>query len=192
MTDKLKANVAPLSDNSSAPLNPKPTKRQTESLRNLISERQQERSGKDKYQEGVLVVEGSERTWQLDSKDHTLSHEKMLYAVEQSSLRQIVEEPDGNVTLKKFSYCGSRFGYFPISLPQWVEASDFDQELGAGVIIMFKQYINFIAILLISTFISIPTLILFATYESDSDVQIELEGGNPYSDIKNAVSEYFY
>ena len=85
----------------------------------------------------------------------------MIYEVEKSSVRQIVEDTEGNVTLQKFSYCSARFGQFPFFMPQSWEDSDFDRELGAGIVILFKQYMNFIVLLLLATIISLPTAIMF-------------------------------
>jgi hypothetical protein len=103
-----------------------------------------------------------------------------------------VEDTEGNVTLQKFSYCNAKFGQFPFFMPQSWENSDFDRELGAGIVILFKQYMNFILLLLVATLISLPTAIMFFKYKSDSNVDVELVATTPIDEFQNVIFEFLY
>merc|ERR1711976_165194 len=79
--------------------------------------------------------------------------------------RKETSQTEKEIPFEYYPVCTSRFGSFPCYRPSKksmdnIAKSDFDKEVGVGIILYFKQLKNFIYLLLLLTVLNLPLLIL--------------------------------
>ena len=117
----------------------------------------------------MYIDEVNGKAWKLDTENKEFSNEKMEKVVLDNYL---FKEKDDGVVPIRFGLWNDSFGTLPTSEcidEKWQETA-YDEELGAGIILMFKQYKNMIALLLLFTLLTIPTILTFASVETPPDV----------------------
>jgi hypothetical protein len=119
----------------------------------------------------MYIDEVNGKAWKLDTENKKLSYDKKEKVVQDNYLRKNGEKDDG-ADQTEFGFWKDGFGILPTSDcidEKWQETA-YDEELGAGIILMFKQYKNMIALLLLFTLLTIPTILTFASVETPPDV----------------------